>query len=163
MFGHFPGGNHLEHELTPILKMIDLGGLERRLTPTSFAWDAAVQTLLEILPQVEPLLFAGRNPEFLLKYDPRLDLDLYRLVDPSMGSGEAELMSLQYMEQVAAEAIRTRTAAWYRANMPRSNLDETDEAVLRIIQEFILEPGKPKEAVVDAMQALIEGIESLTI
>ncbi|KAK8016374.1 hypothetical protein PG993_014563 [Apiospora rasikravindrae] len=164
MFGHFPSDNLLEHELTPILKMIDLGGMERRSTPTSFAWDAAVQRLLEFLSQeIEPLLFAGRNPDFLLKYDPSLDLDLYRLIDPSMGSGEAEPMSLQYMEEVAADVILTRTAVWYRDNMPRSSLDETDEAVLRIIQELVLEPSKPKDTVADVMQALIEGIESLTI
>ncbi|KAK8008626.1 hypothetical protein PG991_011177 [Apiospora marii] len=190
MFGHFSSDDLLEHEITPILKMIDLGGVEKRATPTVYAWNAAIQKLLAFLPQVssqlpyrlgsramsysltdmhlfpkelEPLLFAGRDPDMTLKYDPRLDLDLYRVIDPSMGSVNLDPMSLHYMEQVATEAIRTRTAEWYRNNMPRSNLDETDEAAIRLVRELILEPSNPNKSVADAMQALIEGFDSLAI
>lgn len=113
--------------------------------------------------ELEPLLFVGRDSDILLKYDPTLDLDLYRLIDPSMGSVNLDPMSLHYMEQVATEAIRTRTASWYRDNMPKINLDETDEAVLRLVRELILEPNNPNESVADVMQALIEGFDSLTI
>lgn len=108
--------------------------------------------------ELEPLLFAGRDPDILFKCDPRLDLDLYRLIDPSMGSVNLDPMSLHYMEQVATEAIRTRTAAWYRDNMPKSNLDETDEAALRMVRELMLEPSGPNESVADAVQALAEGL-----
>lgn len=52
MFGNFSSDDLLEHEITPILKMIDLGGVEMRATPTMYAWNAAIQKLLAFLPQV---------------------------------------------------------------------------------------------------------------
>ncbi|KAK6820568.1 hypothetical protein PG987_014968 [Apiospora arundinis] len=164
MFGHFPSDGPLEHELTPILKMIDLGGVEKRPTPTLSAWDAAIQKLLEFLYQeLEPLLLAGRGPDVLLRDEPTLDKDLYRLVDPSMGSGSAAPTSLQLMEQVAMEAIRARTAAWYRENHPQSNLNETDEAVMRIVRELLFEPDDSRDDENDEIEAIIEGIRSLVI
>ncbi|KAK8122364.1 hypothetical protein PG984_011034 [Apiospora sp. TS-2023a] len=112
---------------------------------------------------IESLLFDGRNPDIPLKYDPKLDLDLYRLIDPSMGAVNMDPMCLHYMEQAATEAIHERTAAWYGDSMPNSNLDETDEADLRMVREFILEPSKPDEPEADVVQALIEGFDFLTI
>ncbi|KAK7984985.1 hypothetical protein PG988_002607 [Apiospora saccharicola] len=70
-------------------------------------------------------------------------------------------MCLRYMEQAAMGAIRARTAAWYGDNMPNSNLDETDEAVLRMVRELILESRKPDEPVADVVQALEPGTPQL--
>ncbi|KAK8072430.1 hypothetical protein PG996_005778 [Apiospora saccharicola] len=146
MFGHYSSDDMLEHEIAPILKMINLGGIEMRATPTVYAWDAAIKKLLSSLPQIiEPLLFACRNPDIPL----------------NMGSVNMDPMCLRYMEQAAMGAIRARTAAWYGDNMPNSNLDETDEAVLRMVRELIFESRKPDEPVADVVQALEPGTPQL--
>ncbi|KAM0809645.1 putative Protein kinase domain-containing protein [Seiridium cardinale] len=132
MFGPLaPDSSDIEHGLVPILKMIDLGLVRKRLTPDPAAFDKMTKEFVKrIGREVERIAAVGRGHIS----DQGVDPDLRSAVLASQREEDLLKPSLRELATVTAKAIQERDAAWYGRNMPTTvnPANEDDPAIRQI-------------------------------
>ncbi|KAI1865120.1 hypothetical protein JX265_008167 [Neoarthrinium moseri] len=144
VFGPFvPDDINLEHRLTPVLKMIDLGLVERRDTPHKKAWSKLVSMSIRLIgEQMFMINGVGRGAD----PDPTLDSDLEKIVSWCMSSSEDDRPQLLELAIWVSNAVKGRDAAWYREQMPGpANDGEEDESILNLVHELIINANTAPE------------------
>ncbi|KAK8060390.1 hypothetical protein PG996_010320 [Apiospora saccharicola] len=125
MFGSLNSEGSLEHQLTPILKMIDVGECQRQRTRGESQWLMKTAVLLDGISDHVQIMVdrALRTSEEALPVDPELS-DLATL---SLG----EQPDIRNLAAGVIAAVTTRTEVWYRARYPGRNTEQESDASVR--------------------------------
>ncbi|KAK8127534.1 kinase-like domain-containing protein [Apiospora sp. TS-2023a] len=125
MFGSLNSDGSLEHQLTPILKMIDMGECQRQRTRGESQWLMKTAVLLDGISDHVQILVdrALRTSEEALPVDPELS-DLATL---SLG----DQPDIRELAAGVIAAVTTRTETWYRARYPGIKTEQESDASVR--------------------------------
>ncbi|KAF2995143.1 hypothetical protein E8E14_003499 [Neopestalotiopsis sp. 37M] len=139
VFGDFnPNCREFEHRLSPIMKMIDLGYIEKTKTANDAIWRSNVSELIwHIGNEMRNVICSGTRTSL---DDRSLDSDLVQIVRYCEDGIVAKRPSLQELHEWVGNAIRNRDAGWYKTNMPdpAANALEEDNAVRQYVIDLIV-------------------------
>ncbi|ETS76750.1 hypothetical protein PFICI_12137 [Pestalotiopsis fici W106-1] len=139
VFGDFdPNSPHLEHRLSPMLKMIDLGYIARKKTANEAIWKHNVGELIwQVGNEMKTIVLAGAR---ISLEDKNLDSDLIKIVRWCEDPSSSKRPSLQDLHEWVGRAITGRDADWYKKEMPDpwANSLEEDDAVRQYVVELIV-------------------------
>ncbi|KAI0126714.1 kinase-like domain-containing protein [Xylariales sp. AK1849] len=139
MIGSFDENDSVsEHRLAPIIKMIDLGMVQRRQTTTQEEWQKLTSETVHTMGVVmSDLLEVGQSKNMPSFSWPDSELD--SLVRRCVSVRPETRPTWRYLLTTIEHTIQGRTADYYTDTLGGDGAQEEDDAIMELTREFILD------------------------
>ncbi|KAI0151476.1 hypothetical protein BJ166DRAFT_618143 [Pestalotiopsis sp. NC0098] len=138
VFGDLASPNtSLDHDLVPIMKMIDLGLVEKVPTPNQKAWEKAMNRYMARVSEI-----LGRAIEFCRdsRKNCPVDPDLKQLLTEMSETKGDKYPEFADVLRRTFEAVRDRRDGWYAKNQPKMETGIEESVYIRkFLQKYIFE------------------------
>ncbi|KAK7920100.1 hypothetical protein PG985_008122 [Apiospora marii] len=164
MFGSFGDDEfEAEHRLSPILKMIDLGSVERVDISREEEWHRISENLINLAGSRFFPLFETSQSLGAQQIDPELR-DLVMVCTRKAGTFRDRGWSLRDLDDMVQRGFE-RGPEYYRDTLGMEGDAEEDDAVVRVVRELFLDAAinrglPPSEADFDEINSLVHPNDS---